>query len=193
MPCPLDRFANARAPYSLGPHPERRLCAIFCFPSGEAANYAVPDLYIRGEGASRSRGISLPASPPTAPKRHGARLQIVAANKNAGKHKTDGYTVEFRGFSWKIYAVTATRLPEALRSPRVRYSPSTKNHKPIRRAQRRFHRPLRMRHQPKHVAFAAANPRNRPQRPIRIIFTVELNGSRVPPTASAQFVPSGCT
>jgi hypothetical protein len=49
-------------------------------------------------------------------------LQIVAANKNVGKHNTDRHSVEFRGFSWKIYAVTATRLPEALRSPRVRYS-----------------------------------------------------------------------
>ena len=114
MPCPHDRLPT-RAPI-LGSSRAEARAILFSLRS---ANFA-SRLYIRGEGATGVEGSLVRTA--HGPKMAHARLQIVAANKNAGKRNTARYSVEFRGFSWKIYAVTATRLPEALRSPRVRYS-----------------------------------------------------------------------
>src|SRR5271154_6392105 len=65
------------------------------------------------------------------------------------------------------------RSPSRRTRRRTRVSRQTshqrpENHQPIRRSQRGLYRPLRMRHQPQHIALAVADPRNRAQRPIRI-------------------------
>jgi hypothetical protein len=115
MPCPLDRFPT-RAPYYRVVIPSRG-SRDFVFLRGARIVRPVCTCGARARaGVEGSLFYFVP------PQGYGARLQIVAANKNAGKHKAAGYSVEFRGFSWKTYAVTATRLPEALRSPHVRYS-----------------------------------------------------------------------